>query len=66
MSWLGFLKKGDKPMSEKTVRKHLYRLGYIVRKSKSEYLVIDYHINGIVQYCITWDDVKSFLADMEA
>lgn len=53
-------------MSEKTVRKHLYRLGYIVRKSKSEYLVIDYHINGIVQYCITWDDVKSFLADMEA
>lgn len=53
-------------MTEKTIRKHLYNLGYLVRKAQNEYVIIDYDINGIVRHCASWDEVKDFLSDLQA
>lgn len=59
-------------MTEKTIRKHLQSLGYIVRKldryniGVREYAIIDIYTSLIVKWCCSWDEVEETLSSLEA
>ena len=71
-AWFGLYRKGAQAMSETTVRRHFYKLGYRVRKLDEygtgfrKYAIINNFYNVIVCWCYTWDDVVELLEELEA